>query len=67
MNDKTAIEEAQEAYERGLVLRQEGNFAEARNYFRKALDLRSNFEEAKVALEMIDKIFAFGNTQQHNV
>jgi outer membrane protein assembly factor BamD (BamD/ComL family) len=58
---------AQELYEQGVEKRRKGDLGGARNNFYAALEADPNCQEAKVALEMLDRILRFGNTAQHNV
>lgn len=63
MESKTA----QDFYAEGQQFRKKGELGSARNCFKKALELQSDYPEAKVALEMVDSILSFGNTDMYNV
>jgi outer membrane protein assembly factor BamD (BamD/ComL family) len=62
-----AAAQAKRLYEQGLEKRRQGDLGGARNDFRKAAELDKSLREAKVAVDMLDDILRFGNTEQHNV
>ncbi|MDR0711181.1 MAG: hypothetical protein LBF67_02380 [Prevotellaceae bacterium] len=62
-----AAERARIFYEQALEKRRQGDLGGARNDFRKAAALDNSLHEAKVAVDMLDDILRFGNTDQHNV
>lgn len=54
-------------YRQGRQLQQQGQLAEARNAYQKALTEDPQNIELQSRIEMIDSILAFGNTQIYNV
>ncbi|MDR0419598.1 MAG: tetratricopeptide repeat protein [Prevotellaceae bacterium] len=63
MESKTA----RDFYTEGQRFRKKGELGNARNCFKKALELQPDYAEAKVALEMVDSILSFGYTDMYNV
>ncbi|MDR3188155.1 MAG: hypothetical protein LBT94_03090 [Prevotellaceae bacterium] len=62
-----AAKQAKIFYEQGVAKRRQGNLSGARNDFRRAAELDASLREAKAAVDMLDDILQFGNTEQHNV
>jgi hypothetical protein len=62
-----AVAQARSLYERGLARRRQGDLSGARNDFCSAAELDKNLHEATAAVDMLDDILQFGNTEQHNV
>lgn len=51
---------------RGKALRQNGDMVGALNDFRKTLEINPNHNQAKVSIEMIQKILGFRNPDIYN-
>jgi len=58
---------ARALYAQGVEKRHLGELGAARNDFKKALDLNPDFAEAKAALDMLDSILQYGNTERYNL
>lgn len=57
---------AEAYYNRGKALRQKGDMVAALNDFRKTLEINPNHNQAKVSIEMVNKIFGFRNPDIYN-